>query len=261
MKFIFTSLCLLLFQFSFAQIDDRVYVAGKVNVPPNGEVKGIEIYNQNSEKGTVTNKYGQFGISVKVDDKLTFKAVQYQTFSVIVDENIVKNKKMDVTIKDEVNTLEEVIVQPYDLDGNIEVDAKKVKENYIKSPVEDSDSVVRGYAGSQPNPRSITINENITTEQRFIKNGLNIANIFREIFQSNETSKNKRKLSEDADVMVRKIYNDEFFKKHLDIEEDEINNFIFYVEDRGLDKKMLKEGNELELIEFLIKESKNFKNQ
>lgn len=258
MKLIFTSLCLLLVQITTAQIDNRVFVAGEVIVPLDGEASQIEVMNQNSEKGTVTNEYGQFGISVKEGDRLRFRALQYQNFTVIIDENIVKNKKVTIKINDKINTLEEVIVKPYDLEGNIEVDAKKTNPQYYEAPGGGSESILNEYEGEQPNIRSQTINENITTEQRFIKNGLNIANIFRAILASKEVTED-HKLPEDVDVMVRKMYEDSFFIENLNIEKDKINRFIFYVEEEGLQKNMLQKGNELELIEFLVKKSKEFK--
>lgn len=256
MRPIFTIIILLFIQNLTAQIDNRVYVAGEVIVPLEGEVSQIEVINLNSEKGTITNEYGQFGISVKEGDKLRFKAVQYKNFTVIIDESIIKNKKMTIKINDEINTLDEVIVRPYDLEGNIEVDARKVNVNFYEAP--ESEAVLNEYEGVQPNIRSQTLNENFTTEQRFIKNGLNIANIFREILSSKEVEEDHR-LPKDVDVMVRKMYKDSFFKENLNIEEERINEFIFYVEDRGLTKKMLRKGNELDLISFLIEKSKAFK--
>jgi len=92
MKLIFTSLCLVFIQVLTAQISDRVYIAGEIIVPANGEVSQIEIINKNTNKGTVTNQYGQFGISVKLGDRLRFEAIQYQNFTVVIDENIVKKK-------------------------------------------------------------------------------------------------------------------------------------------------------------------------
>lgn len=258
MRLISTFIILFIIQNLTAQIDNRVYVAGEVIVPLEGEVSQIEVINQNSEEGTVTNQYGQFGLSVKEGDRIRFKAIQYQNFTVVVDENIVNNKKMTIKINDEVNTLDEVIVKPYDLEGNIEVDAKKVESNYFEAP--DPKKVVNEYDGEQPYVRSQTISENYTNEERFIKNGLNIANIFREILSSKEVVED-HELPRDVDVMVRKIYKDSFFKENLNIEEDNINQFIFFVEDEGLTKNMLSKGNELDLIEFLIQKSKEFKTQ
>lgn len=258
MRLISTFILLFLIQNLTAQIDDRVFVAGEVSVPLDGEVSQIEVINQNSKEGTVTNQYGQFGISVKKGDRLRFEAIQYQNFTVIIDENIVKNKKFTIKINDEINTLDEVIVRPYDLEGNIEVDAKKVKTEFYAAP--ESEAVINEYEGDQPYVRSQTITENYTTEQRFIKNGLNIANIFREILSSKEVSED-HKLPKDVDVMVRKMYKDSFFKENFNIEEENINQFIFFVEDKGLTKNMLQKGNELDLIEFLVKKSKEFKVQ
>jgi len=239
MKLIFTSLCLVFIQVLTAQISDRVYIAGEIIVPANGEVSQIEIINKNTNKGTVTNQYGQFGISVKLGDRLRFEAIQYQNFTVVIDENIVKKKKLTIKINDEVNTLDEVIVSPYDLEGNIEVDARKVNATYFKAPGDGSKSILNDYDGTQPNIRTQTINESLNTEQQFIRNGLNVANIFRTILASKELTVD-HKLPENVDVMVRKIYKDSFFKENLNIDKDKINQFIFYVEDKGLSKVMLK---------------------
>ena len=165
---------------------------------------------------------------------------------------------MTIKINDEINTLDEVIVRPYDLEGNIEVDAKKVKTTFYQAP--ESESVINQYEGDQPYVGSQTLSEMVNTEQRLIKNGLNIANIFRAILSSREV-KEDHKLPEDVDVMVRKMYKDSFFKENLDIDEGQINNFIFFVEDKGLTQNMLQKGNELDLIEFLMKKSEEFKSQ
>jgi hypothetical protein len=258
MRLISTFLILFSIQSVFAQIGDRVYVAGEVVVPQDGEASQIEVINLNTEKGTVTNQYGQFGMMVKEGDRLRFEAIQYQNFTVIIDENIIKNKKLTIRINDEINTLDEVIVRPYDLEGNIEVDARKVKTTFYEAPK--SETVINQYEGDQPNVGSQTLTETLNTEQRFIKNGLNIANIFRAILSSREV-KEDHKLPEDVDVMVRKMYKDSFFQENLNIKEDQINNSIFFVEDKGLTTTMLQKGNELDLIEFLIKKSEEFKSQ
>ncbi|SDG62320.1 hypothetical protein [Psychroflexus sediminis] len=256
MRLISTFILLFLIQNLTAQIDNRVFVAGEVIVPLDGEASQIEIINQNSKQGTVTNEYGQFGIPVREGDRLRFESIQYQNFIVIIDENIINNRKFTVKINDEINTLDEVIVRPYDLEGNIEVDARKVKTNFYAAP--EAETVINEYEGDQPYIRSQTLTENYTTEQRFIKDGLNIANIFRAILSSKEVAEDHR-LPKNVDVMVRKMYKDSFFKENLDIDEDRINEFIFFVEDQGLTKNMLQKGNELDLIGFLVEKSKEFK--
>ena len=89
MRIISTFIILFSIQSIFAQLGDRVYVAGEVVVPQDGEASQIEVINQNTSKGTVTNEYGQFGMMVKEGDRLRFEAIQYQNFTVIIDENII----------------------------------------------------------------------------------------------------------------------------------------------------------------------------
>jgi hypothetical protein len=47
----------------------------------------------------------------------------------------------------------------------------------------------------------------------------------------------------------------------MDIDEDNINDFIFYAEENGLKEEMFKRGNELGLIQFLLDKSKAYKMQ
>jgi len=65
----------------------------------------------------------------------------------------------------------------------------------------------------------------------------------------------------EIDDYIRKMYKDDFFRKNLDIEKEYISDFIFYANDNGLSEQMLKGGNELDLIDFLIEQSKKYKKQ
>jgi len=132
-----------------------------------------------------------------------------------------------------------VIVSPYDLEGNIAVDARKVNATYFKAPGDGSKSILNDYDGTQPNIRTQTINESLNTEQQFIRNGLNVANIFRTILASKEVTVD-HKLPENVDVMVRKIYKDSFFKENLNIDKDKINQFIFMSKIKASVKSCLK---------------------
>ncbi|SHI35235.1 hypothetical protein SAMN04488096_101245 [Mesonia phycicola] len=248
-----------LFTFSLsAQIDTRTLVKGKINVDANSIAKDINVYNYNTTDGTITNDYGEFLISVKEGDKLYFSGIQYQDFNVIIDENVVKKGVLNITINEAVTELDEVTVKPYDLSGNVEVDARKINTVDVKTPQQSSIEMVETY-DYQLRPDSHTAVKNDAIDKSYLTNGLNVANIFRTIFSSkNEGDVDTR---DEIDVHVRKVYNDEFFKKNLDIERENINDFIYYAEEHGLQQDMLKKGNELMLIEFLIDKSKSYKLQ
>lgn len=243
-----------------AQINSRILIKGKINVSIESDASGINVYNLSTTKGTITDDYGEFLIAVAKGDKLYFSGVQYQDFTVEITEDIIKNKKLNITINEAVTELEEVTVRPYGLSGNVEVDLQKIKTQDVNLPNTGSLELVETY-DYELSPDEKTKVHNDAIDKSYLTNGLNFANIFREIFNSKDKNSNKNVIQEDIDVKIRKVYNDDFFRKNLDIKRENINEFIFYAEEHGLHKEMLKEGNELALIQFLIEKSKAYKMQ
>ncbi|MFT5250180.1 MAG: hypothetical protein ACI93P_001915, partial [bacterium] len=52
-----------------------------------------------------------------------------------------------------------------------------------------------------------------------------------------------------------------YISKTFNIPEDKVNEFVYFVEDNGIDKKLLLPENELLLIEYLDKQSKAYLKQ
>ncbi|MDR6301255.1 carboxypeptidase-like regulatory domain-containing protein [Mesonia maritima] len=258
MKRFLTILSVLLFSVSvFAQTQNRVLIEGKVNVEADMTAEGINVYNINSMEGTITNKYGEFMLPVKENDKLIFSALQYQEFTVIVDESIIKNKKMSITVNEAITELEEVTVRPYNLSGDVSVDVQKIKTTKVNYIEQSSEKMVH-TTDYEFRPDKYSKVENVAMDKSYLTNGLNFANIFRGLFYQD---KKQPQHKEDVDVEVRKMYNDEFFRENLNIKRENINDFIYYAEENGLTNEMLQKGNELKLIEFLIEKSKSYKMQ
>jgi hypothetical protein len=46
---------------------------------------------------------------------------------------------------------------------------------------------------------------------------------------------------------------------NLAISENNINEFVYFVEEGGFDRNLMKDGNEMEFLEFLIGRSQNFR--
>ena len=81
------------FTFSFqlgAQITQRIEINGRIIVTSN-DVEGVTVYNTSSNKGTVTNDKGEFAIEVRLNDVLEFSALQFEKFSINIDEKILTN--------------------------------------------------------------------------------------------------------------------------------------------------------------------------
>ena len=241
-----------------SQLVDRVYIQGKVNVPLKDDASNINVVNKNTKAGTITDEIGAFNIFVAVGDELSFSAVQYQDFEIVINEVIFDQKKMTITLNEANNTLEEVVIKPYDLTGNIEVDAQKVNTQDNINLDKDAKKAIRTMEDEYTQDRQTTEKKAITSDQ-FIEYGLDVANIFRKIFKN--VGKNEDKLPNNLDVTVRKMYDDDFFNEYLNIEQNRINEFIFFIQDQAFDNELLKKENQLDFIQFLVCKSDEFKSR
>ncbi|UJH91092.1 hypothetical protein LZ575_20965 [Antarcticibacterium sp. 1MA-6-2] len=62
-----------------------------------------------------------------------------------------------------------------------------------------------------------------------------------------------------ASKQVRELFDDNFFTSSLGITKDRIEDFIFYLDDVGINSALLKKENQLALIDFLFNESEKYK--
>ena len=238
---------------------ERVRVQGKVIVPEGDSPEGMTVINETGKSGTITNLQGEFSIMAAENDSISFSAVQFEKFTIIVDAGVIDSRQMNVFLTESVTELPEVVVRPVDLTGNVNVDVNRISVNDPSLPrytAAQLDSM-----GIRVEPDSLTPpgrNDALAQSQQWLVNGLNLVNIFKLLAYSEE---DKSLSQEQINEQVRLMYNDEFFRENLDIAEENIQDFIYYTNERGLSEAMLQEGNELELIEFLILQSENYKNQ
>ncbi len=239
----------------FAQ-NERIEIQGNIQVPLGAEAGGITVYNLVSHRGAVTDDEGTFEIAAKLNDSLAVSAVQYQKFIVIMDKGVIATKMLNITVREAVNELEEVIVRPYDLSGNVNVDIQKVK--VFVDPLEmDSEEILEKPYYPPANQAPV---KNIAMDDPYMKNGLNFVNIFKAVFNSDSNGKTySNKPKKDVEIKVRELYEDEFFQEYISIKKENIGEFIFFAKNNGLNDKMMQKGHELDLIEFLIEQGKVFK--
>ncbi len=249
-----------------AQAQERISVSGSIQVPVGDEPEGIIVYNLNTEAFTFTNTEGEFSIAVKLNDSLRVSAAQFQEFIVIIDDGVIQTRDLTIYLNEIINVLPEVVVTPYDLSGNVRVDAARLPvvelpENYPASQVQNT------YFPSETGPsyQSPPKNTALAMSQTRLVNGLNFVNIFKKLLIASKKDEIRDPYSErpnaDIDTEIRQMYDDEFFQENLNIELEYINDFIYFADDSGLKEEMLQKGNELDLIEFLVEQSKKYKKQ
>jgi len=254
-------LCITFILFSsilIAQQQERVLVNGKIIVPEEDTPEGMTIFNQNTSRGTIANPKGEFKLRVALNDTVVFSSIQFEEFRVVVEEGVVNSGEMNVFLTESVTELPEVRLSDNELSGDINVDVARIEVEDPEVPrysAADLEAMnVRRQPDSLMGPGR---NDALAASNTRLVNGLNFVNIFKLLVGAEV--ENNPFTKQELDEKLRDLYDDEFFKANLDIEKDKINDFIYYVTDHGLDEDLLEDGNELNLIEFLIEKSEEYK--
>jgi hypothetical protein len=251
----------------FAQDIDRTKVSGKIHVPQGEDSEGISVYNISSQKGTITSADGTFEIELAENDRIQITALQYQSFTVIVDKAIVNRKMLNIFLNPSVNQLDEVVVRPYDLSGNINVDVKKIPTyNVTKDWDLSYGNMEYGYTFVPDDKTGITGNAaEEALHGNSLKNGANVLALLGGVGQLLFPKGNKispvKKLEDQSTISnnIQQRFSKDFIKANFDISEDKAVDFLFFAQENGLDKELLKPINEMQLMEFLSKKSNEYK--
>ena len=259
-RIVFTFLLIMSTLSLLSQEGERLTVDGKIIVPEGDNPEGMTVFNQTSQRGTITNTQGEFRLAVALNDSISFSALQFQKFTVVIGQGVIDSGELNVFISEAITELPEVVVLPHDLSGNVNVDVARIEvvdpdlPRYSAADLERMNVDVEPDALTGPGK-----NQAMAASKTRLIHGLNFVNIFKALVGDQKGDIQIRQQKKDE--YIRQLYKDEFFRKYLNIREENINDFIFYASDSGLDAEMMQEGNELELIEFLIAKSKDYKNQ
>ncbi len=232
----------------------RTMIEGQVIVPKGDDPEGLVVYNTVSERGTITDRKGIFYLSVAKNDEILVQSVQFNPVTVKVDNGIVRTKKMNITLRESVNLLEEIVVTPYDLTGNIVADVNRVRTRPDTSFVDTANIIIEDSKYDQFTPV-----DNVALDDKSWKYGINFVNIFKQLIGKRES--NPDQFDTTAEDELTMMYDNAFFRQNLDIKENNIGAFLDYTANHGLNKEMLEPGNELNLIQFLIDQRDKYKEE
>lgn len=250
--------CCLCAQDYNTRIEGRVY-------SKNGDVAATHVSNITQNRGTITDVGGYFDISVKLNDTLVFSAVQFKKKEVVVTIVILKSKKLEVPLEEALTQLNEVVVTPYNLTGDINRDAKRLK---IKP-------IVTASTLGLPNAyvKIKTQNERRLAEAdggRFIEFGhyaldstfnpmvmINIHKILNRVTGRTQTLKKYVAIDKEIALLnkVKKFYHDSIYQQGLKIPEDRINDFMNFCEVDSTYTNVVESDDILRLWEFLERNS------
>jgi len=246
---------------TFGQTQDRVEINGKVIVEIN-EVEGLVVYNKTSNKRTLTDSSGAFTIEVAVNDAIEISALQFKTFMVTITPDIISSKQLTAFLVERINNLDEVVILPFGLSGNLATDLNKLKTfnldiDAIYSDVEN----IEAFQYTEPQYAAV---ENMILKKDRFYNGVDFVKITNWLIKPRLKSKNKdeeneQKFSNFNDLITG--YTQDFISANFEIPKEKVEAFIVFAENNNTDASLLDTGKDIELIEYLVNQSELFLNE
>ena len=182
-------------------------------------------------------------------------ALQFIPFKVSITQDVIENKSLKVYLIERINNLDEVVILPHNLTGNLETDTEKATlEEHIAFTFGSYDNfdLADDYHSAVTNA---AMPENILDN---MADAVKILHLFMpNLFKSNK--KNKESVyfkSENSNLL--KNFADDYFVGTYNIPKEKVGNFIIFVENNDFDGTLLDSGHEMQLIEHLFKQSKLF---
>ena len=242
---------------------ERTTVNGTIVVSTQDR-EGVTVYNTSSNKGTTTDQDGNFEIKVAVNDLVEFGALQFKDFSVIISKNVIDSKQLTVILVEEVNKLDEVVLLPFGLTGNLDADLENVRTYNVS--LDDVYFGLDHISDFEFSPDYKTKADNLAFNEYnpSMENMLNIVNLagflVGQIVNLDGKSKTKKE-KELARTPFKKAldqYSINYIHSNFTIPLDQIDTFIDYVEIEGVDEALLEKDKELQFLERITALSKSF---
>ena len=220
---------------------DRKPIKGRL-IYRNVNVVAANVVNNTAQLNTITDGEGAFEIPVAFGDEVIFSSVQYLIRTVKITSEILQKNRLIITVNEKINALEEVVVTPENTQKFLDL-----KEEEFK--------------GYDYNRDKSTALENTIVTQGQLKNGLNIINIAKLIAKavSNKTEAEKQNIK--PSEILTYVFSDAFFTDDLALKNDQVIGFLEHIDKNLPSQQLLKTGQQFQLIDYLISESTNYRNQ
>ncbi|MEL6976286.1 MAG: carboxypeptidase-like regulatory domain-containing protein [Bacteroidota bacterium] len=260
MKYSWISILVFLFLFQNVLGQETKLLKGRV-VAKGKDVVGVAVQNGSVRTGTITGVDGNFSILVKQNDTLIFSAVQFTRKTFVVTEAIFDAEFIQVSLEEFVNTLDEVVVRPYNLSGDLGTDlaslklAKDVSAEALQLPNAD----VKIISQSENKLNDADNGKFVYIVPMGIS--INVNKLLNRI--SGRTKQMKDRVALDASYAtiqeIEEKYMDSLFVTQLKIPEERLFDFFHYCQMNETFEAVQANENELMLWEFLVAQSKSYR--
>jgi len=249
----------------FGQETGRKLMKGLV-VSDSIQVENITIRNSTANIFTVTDANGNFKLLAKENDTLVFSGVSFLSSYLVVSQTHVSEAFVKIRLSVKINELDELVVRPYTLSGNLETDTKKLVVKTVNLNLEAVDLSLPKFDYTSVTNSAL---KSITPGTGNDYNGVDLKMLGKRIAKAIFKSKPKPKKVEFVSdkifsEAVREKFSGQFFLETLKLKPEQVVLFLAFCDDNSAHTRaLLHPGKEFELIDYLLKKSEEYlkKNQ
>ena len=198
--------------------------SGKV-VSDSIDILGIHVVNKNSGATTITNRKGEFSIGAQPTDTILFSAVHIKLQALVLDSLVLSQPEINVYIEHAVNELQEVVVKPHNLTGNLAEDISAAPP----PPLNFKDVGIPGFEGERREKIRYSSTGNLILSTLLLPiMPLDIEGMYKQISGYNKRLRQSRKLNTQLQTVYRMIdfYGTEFLQREFSLGDEEVYGFV-----------------------------------
>ena len=224
----------------FLSAQQRTFLNGKL-LYRNNNVVAANVINNSSQFNTITDSNGEFQIDVLEGDEIIFSSVEFKFKTVIITKEILKKNRLVVNITERVNILDEIVISPENTEKFIDLKEEEFKGyNYVQD-------------------KSTKLDNSILKEGQFY-NGINLVNVAKLISKLILNPSQENKLNLIPSKVLPFVFDNNFFINELNLKEDQIDDFMTYLDQKLPSAELLQKSKQFLLIDYLFNSVEDYKN-
>ncbi|MCW5517687.1 hypothetical protein [Muriicola sp. Z0-33] len=249
---------LLISTLSIAQTSFTKRIEGRL-ISKNIGVSDVHVMNTSAGRATISNESGYFAIGVTLGDTLLFSAVQFKRKSLVISAEMLRSKMLIVPLEEFVNQLDEVVVRPYDLSGDLGKDMQNMDTGHVVSAT----SIGLPNAHVKPPIQSVRQLQTATAGKFHPLMILNppIDPLINAI--SGRTKMLKKRVARDKkDIRLQQLRSsvpDSLFLTQLKIPIERIDDFMYFCEVDNAFEALIEADSRIAIWEFLLNKSVSYR--
>ena len=221
-------------------VQEREFRATVINAQNQRPLESVHVINLNKVRGTITDSKGEFTMMASVNDTLFFSYLGFKSQKIRVTNDMFRFEGTKVAMTELAYALEEVILQPYELTGYLEIDVKNLPINtayqYSISGLPTS------YEAGNKNPSAVT---------KVLGARLNPADLLRNLFGKKPRQMRKlRQMKEDDEIrdLLASKFDRETLTELLQLERVDIDDIL---SNCSYSKSFIKTANDLQILDAI----------